>query len=251
MKSSPWSFGFVLFLLLLSACSFNPLSERRIEASGNPVAVVKEVQGFDQISLDGVGRLVISQGEKEALTIQTDEEFLPYFDVEVKGDTLSLGFSEAARGVNLGEPEDRGVDLVTYDLMVKELRGLKITGAVIVEVGALETDTLEIDLEGFSQIEIQSLVAEELILQLEGSGSLVISGKVREQQIFQEGACSYYAAELESEETSLVLSGAGDVTVWATETLEVELSGVGNVIYYGNPKVEQDISGLGRLIPMK
>ena len=251
MKSSPWSFGFVLLLLLLGACSLNPLSERRIEASGNPVAVVEDVQGFDQISLDGVGRLVISQGEKEALTIQTDEDFLPYFDAEVKGDTLALGFSEAARGVNLGGPEDSGVDLVTYDLVVKELRGLKITGAVMVEVGGLETDRLSIDLEGFSQIEIQSLVAEELVLQLEGSGSLVISGKVREQQIFQEGSCSYYAAELESEETTLVLAGAGDVTVWATKTLEVDLSGVGNVIYYGNPKVEQDVSGLGRLIRMK
>ena len=250
MKSSPRSFGFVLFLLLLSACNFNPLSERRIEVSGKPVAEVQDVQGFDRISLDGIGRLVINQGEEEALTIHTDENFLPYFQAEVQGDTLVLGLSKNAQGVNLGGPDDRGVDLVTYELTVKDLHALKIDGATLVEIQALETDRLSIDLEGFTQLEIKSLVADQLILELEGSGSLVVSGKVREQQIFQEGACSYYAAELESKETTLTLSGAGDVTVWATETLDVDLSGVGNVIYYGNPRVEQDVSGMGRLISM-
>lgn len=250
MKSGLRTIVVGLSLLLLSACSINRLSERRIESSGNPVSVEQHVEGFDRISLDGIGKLVILQGENEALTIKTDENYLPYFHSEVKGDTLILGFSKNAQGVNLGEPEDRGVDLVTYELVVKELHALKVEGASLIEVEALETDRLSIDLEGFSQIEIKSLIAEQLVLQLDGSGSLVISGKVEEQQIFHEGACSYYAAELESEKTTLELAGAGDVTVWANEILDVDISGVGNVIYYGKPQVEQDISGMGRLIHM-
>lgn len=249
MKSGPRTIVVVLFLLL-SGCSFSQLSERRIEGSGNPVAVEQDVQGFDRISLDGVGRLVILQGENEALTIETDVNFLPYFQSEVRGNTLILGFSKAAQRVNLGGLDDRGVDLVTYRLMVKDLDEVKIAGASLVEMPALKTDRLKIELEGFSQIEIQSLIADQHVSQLDGSGSLVISGKVQEQQIFHQGACSYYAAELESEETTLEMEGAGDVTVWANETLKVDLSGVGNVIYYGNPQVEQDVSGLGRLIHM-
>jgi len=251
MKSFSRSLGVLLFLLLLSACSISQDIERRIETSGNKVSVEQDVQGFDRISLDGIGRLVINQGQEEALTIHTDENFLPYFQAKVQGDTLIIGLSKDAQGVNLGGPDDKGVDLVTYELVVKELRSLKIAGASLVEMMALETDQLNIDLEGFTQLEIQSLVAEKLVLQLEGSGSLVISGNVQEQEIIQEGACNYYAAELKSEETTLTLSGAGDVTVWATKTLDVDLSGVGNVIYYGNPKVQQDVSGLGQLIHME
>ncbi len=248
MKSRPLKFCIVLLVLLLGACSFRQPFKQRIEASGNPVSVTQPVQGFDQISLDGVGKLVIVQGETEALTILTDENFLPYFQAEVKGNTLALGLSKAARGVNLGGPDARGVDLVTYELVVKDLRALEIAGAALVEMPALETDQLTIHLEGVSELEIQSLDADQLSLQIEGTGSLIISGKVREQQIVQEGTCNYYAAELESEETTLELAGTGDVTVLATETLDVELSGLGNVVYYGNPQVTQNVSGMGRLI---
>ena len=103
---------------------------------------------------------------------------------------------------------------------------------------------------GAPTVEITSLIAEQLELQLDGSGTLIVSGRVREQQIIQDGFGSYYAAELESEKTTLQLSGAGDVTVWATEDLLVDLSGFGNVIYYGNPHIDQTISGVGKLIHM-
>ena len=248
MKNRLLTTSVILFMLVLGACSFKPTIERRIKASGNPVAVKQAVQGFDRISLDGIGTLVINQGETESLTILTDENFLPYFQAEVKGDTLVLDLTKDARGVNLGEPEDRGVDLVIYEVVVKDLRALDISGASVVEMATLETDKLSIHLDGHSKLDIQSLLADQLSLFIDGSGSLMVSGKVREQQIVQDGSCSYFAAQLESEDTTLKLSGVGDVTVWATETLDVDLSGVGNVVYYGRPQVTQDVSGMGRLI---
>ena len=41
------------------------------------------------------------------------------------------------------------------------------------------------------------------------------------------------------------VSGAGDATVWAVDSLAVTLSGVGNVSYWGDPQVEQTITGVG------
>lgn len=66
-----------------------------------------------------------------------------------------------------------------------------------------------------------------------------------EQEIDISGSGKYNAGDLRSETVDAEISGLGDATVWATDTLDA--SGSGSVNYYGNPRTSFSGSGSWKL----
>jgi hypothetical protein len=213
-----------------------------IRGSGNVVGEEREVDDFDHISLTGIGRVVLSQGERTSLTVRTDDNLLPYIGTEVRNGILVLGFSDQARGKSLDPSE------LAFHLQVREISRLDLSGAGSVEASALDTDRLRIDLSGAGSITVESLMAEELVVRLSGVGNLEVAGEVSSQDADLSGLGAYQAAHLRSERAIVEVSGAGAATVWATESLDVRISGAASVEYYGRPSVTQDVSLVGRLV---
>lgn len=230
-------------LIVSSACSAINFIDNRIEGSGNVITEDRDVSGFDRVTLAGFGKVTIEQGNEESLTVRTDDNIMPYIRTEVKGDTLVLDFT--------GKGERRSInpsDGIEFDLVVKDLNRLDISGAGSVEVNDLEAEKFLADLSGAGTLDIGSLIADELVVRQSGAGTVVVSGQVKGQDVSHSGVGTYHAGELESETAILEISGAGSATIWVTESLDISISGLGNVIYYGNPRVVQNVSGLGKLI---
>ena len=244
MKSNKL-FLIALFTLMIAsiACSATPFLDRTIEGSGDIITESREVSGFDRVNLSGFGQVTIEVGDKESLTVSTDDNIMPYVRTEVKNDTLTLDFDD--KGINRSYNPTDGIK---FTLVVRELSRVDISGAGSMEVNELETESLRVDLSGAGTLEVSSLIADELVIHQSGAGSVVVSGKVKGQELSQSGVGSYHGADLESETAIIEISGAGSATLWATESLDVEISGLGHVVYYGNPRIVQKISGLGNLI---
>ena len=90
---------------------------------------------------------------------------------------------------------------------VRELRKLTISGAATVKATKLDTDSLSISISGAA------------------SGSF--AGR--------------------SNNLSISISGAGDVTVNANEELDARVSGAGTIRYVGSPKLQSKMSGAGSI----
>jgi hypothetical protein len=236
-------FGLVFITLITGACSTLPRINNRIDGSGNLISEERNVSGFNRISLSGFGQVEITQGTTESLTVTTDDNIMPYIRTEVNGNTLVLGFTDAGRRRSFN-PSDK----IKFNLVIKELDRIDISGAGDLHADKLVVDSLRIDLSGAGSLEFDSLTADELVTELSGAGSVIVAGKVKGQELDHSGVGTYYAADLESETAIFNVSGAGSATVWVKETLNVNVSGLGNIIYYGSPRVIQNISGLGKLI---
>jgi hypothetical protein len=78
---------------------------------------------------------------------------------------------------------------------------------------------------------------------INGSGKAKLNGKVKGQEVNLSGSSKYDAKYLETEVTIIDLSGSGDITVWATDTLDLSISGSGSIDYYGTPRLTQKSSG--------
>ena len=244
MKATKITIGLLLILVLLTtACSTLPVIGTRLEGSGNLVTEERRVSNFDRVSLSGFGDVTIQQGENESLTVRTDDNILPYIKTEVRNRTLELGITTAGsrRSIN---PSDG----IHFDLVVKDINRLDISGAGNITVESLAVEKLQIDLSGAGSLEINNLEADELVSKISGAGSILVSGKVTGQEVNHSGVGSYYAGELESDTALVTISGAGSATLWVRETLDVKVSGLGNIIYYGTPRVTQSVSGLGKVI---
>jgi hypothetical protein len=228
-------FTFTLIALLLSACGV-----RTIRGSGNVVTEERDVSGFDSVTLSGYGQVIITQGDAEALAIETDDNLMQYIETKVSGRTLEIRFTEERTIVDPSES-------IIFRLSVIDLTALDSSGAGSFEIDALDTDRLEVDLSGAGNIEIGSLSATDLVVTVSGAGNVELAGQVETQKIDLNGLGNYDAPDLKSQAASVDISGAGNVTMWVLDTLAVKMSGAGNVEYYGSPTVTQDISGVGKL----
>ncbi|MFN2179476.1 MAG: GIN domain-containing protein, partial [Candidatus Promineifilaceae bacterium] len=178
------TFSTILFLgialTLLTACT--ALIERAgdlktVAGSGNVVTETRPVSGFSAVSLRGMGSVIIDQNGSESLQISADDNFLPYLKTEVRGDTLYIEASDDAEGVVFTNVTD-----LTFRINAAALEAIELAGAGSIEVNDLDTETWRVTVPG--------------------AGSITVSGRTAEQTVEMEGAGSYNAENLESQEAT-------------------------------------------------
>ncbi len=213
-----------------------------IEGSGSVVLESRSVQEYDRISFNGCGEVILTQGDEESLSIEVDDNLLPYIKSEVQSGELILGFTEQLKHKTIAPSEG-----IKFFLSFKELDEIGINGAGVIRADSLKADRLAIYLRGAGDVTIDGLTADRLLVQIPGAGKVEVSGRVEEQEILLSGLGSYKGEDLESEIAQVELRGLGDANLWVSSSLDVVISGAGSVSYYGNPAVAPEVSGLGRL----
>jgi hypothetical protein len=222
------------------ACAVPSIGIRTIKGSGNVVTEERDVSGFDSVALTAFGEVIITQGDKESLTVETDDNLMRYIETEVRGGTLELGFTD----------DDillRPSKSIIFRLSVLELTALDSSGAGRFEMDELDADHLKITLSGAGDIRMDSLTASDLVVTVSGAGNIELAGQVETQEVNLNGLGNYNASDLESQAATVRISGAGSASIWVHDTLDVTISGAGNVDYYGSPEVSKNISGVGKV----
>jgi hypothetical protein len=185
----------------------------------NVVEESRDVSGFDEVELRGVGNLSIEQTGSESLAVGAEEDVLPKLTTEVVNDRLIIG-PKPGTTVQTTKP-------INYKLTVEALDALEVSGSGDVEAEGINTDRLAVTIGG--------------------AGDVKAGGEADKQEIDISGSGAYRAENLESKEAKIGVSGAGSAIVNASEKLDANVSGVGSVEYLGDPTVEQDVSGAGRV----
>jgi predicted ester cyclase len=210
-----------------------PEEEPAMDARGER----REIADVTAVSVQGIGTLRLTQGDTESLTIEAEPRVLRRIATEVRDGTL---FIRPDRSLRTREP-------IVYHLTVEDLDAIELSGAVEAEANQFATDELRLALSGSSAFAIGDLTADALTVTSNGNGSVSLGGSVGTQTVDLSGSGRYLAADLQSEEASLTVSGAGQAEVRVSDRLAVDISGAGSVVYYGNPEITQSISGAGSL----
>lgn len=218
MKRTMRPIGVTLALALTWGCSdttniTTPTSG--IIGSGRLVTESRTVQGFDSVSMGGVGRLVIRHAGSESLEITAEDNILPVIRSEVRGTTLFLDLAPVS---SLSPTRE-----IVYRLAVRELNEIEATGASIIEVAGLDTERLHV--------------------RLSGASSLVASGSADRQDVEVSGASSLRAEDLRSRMVTADVSGTSQCVVRVSDRLEAKVSGVSLLEYFGDPVVIANTSG--------
>jgi len=250
----------VLFFLPSLACS--TLIPQAVNGSGNIETQTFNVSNFDSVRLDGFGDVYIEQGDKESLSVQTDDNLFQYLDIKVSGNELRLSTKPNA---NLNPSKS-----ITYKLTVKDLSGITLNGSGKFYVSPIESDSMDIAVNGSGDINIDELATGKLSMNLNGSGNIVIdklsasstdasingsgdiklAGEAPTQEISFNGSGNYLAGDLKSKSANINIPGSADITVWVTDALKAHIDGSGTVRYYGKPTVDQNGNGSGKLVSL-
>lgn len=226
--------GVTVLMLLVSACGFIPTLGSR-----NIITESRTVSGFSQVDVSGAGSLEILQDGTEALTVETDDNMLPYVTSAVRGGTLYLALDSSTRALLPSR--------LHFTLHVKDLGGITTSGSWDVTAASLQAAALNIAISGSGKVTIDALTVDQLDATVSGSGELDLAGVAQQQSIDISGSGKVLAGDLHTQDTTISISGSGNVTVWATTTLDAHVSGSGDVSYYGVPQVSFDQSGSGNI----
>ena len=239
LRSMLLGLSLLAVLVAAAACQAGPI--KMLTGSGTLRSEARPVSAFDEVELAGVGALTITQGPRESLTVEAEDNLLPQIRTEVRGRRLVI---EPDGGPTVAL---RPTKPIKYTVTVRDLTAVKLSGAGSVAIPSLTTASLDVRMSGAGDVSLDGLTASELVVSLSGLGDATVSGTVTRQEVTMSGLGSYQAEHLESQEARITKSGAGNATVRVSSTLNVKSSGAGTVEYIGDPTVSQDVSGAGRV----
>jgi hypothetical protein len=228
---------FVLMAVLFGACGVN-INLNVDKGSGNIITQTRDVTNFDKIALNGIGDLTITQGDREGLEIEAEDNVIPHILTQVKNGTLTISFDNKTIVPTKS---------IKFRVSMRTIHGMETQGVSNIQSDQIKTDRLEIGISGTGNINLRNLEADQLDANVSGAGNFTAVGKVNGQKITMSGAGNFNGEDMQSKTADINITGLGRVVAWVTDTLNVTISGTGGVDYYGSPQVSQQISGLGKI----
>lgn len=201
----------LLLALLLAGCGAS------VRGSGRVISEPRPIGNISAVTLRGIGTLIITQGEHEALTITADDNVLPLLESVVTGDQLTLGPRAGASVAN--------VQQLTYHLTVRQLRAVTIDGAGDADIQGAQTPQLAVTIDGTGDVRATGR-ADSLVLAISGAGD-------------------FKGAGLAATSATVQVRGSGGALVRVSDTLDARVSGAGDVRYIGHPQVTRQVTGAG------
>jgi hypothetical protein len=142
---------------------------KRIKGNGNIVTVKRTTSDYDGIGVGGRVDVKLVKGKEGNITIEGEENIIPYIETEVKGNTLEIKYK---KNTNISTTRKLTVT-VTYS----ELDKVSLGGSGnITNEGVLKSDDLKVSLGGSGNITL-ALDVDEVKSSIGGSGNIKLNGK--------------------------------------------------------------------------
>ncbi len=234
-------FHLILITIVLSACNS---TSQTIRGSGKTASEARTISDVSRVSLETLGDLSIQFGDQESLSVEAEDNLLPYIETNMQGSLLII---REKPGVNLQPTQP-----VRYALTVKGLTAIEDSSSGNIKAPTMQADNFTVKITSSGKVQLDGLQATKVDANLSSSGDLNIGGgQVGQQVITLTSSGNYQAGDLRSLTANIKLSSSGSATVWVTDKLDAQLSSSGNVNYYGSPSVTQNTSSSGKVVSLR
>jgi hypothetical protein len=229
--------------LLLAASHAFAGGWETVQGNGNAKKETRTVTGYTAVSSAGSFDVEINYGTASSITVEADENLLPYIETIVEGTELKL---KAKKGYNL-KPKNK----IKITVPLTKLTALKVSGSGNINGdGDFSNDgTTEITISGSGDIKLGFGKFNALEVKISGSGNMKLKGKETSKiSAHISGSGDIDAYDVSANEVVAKVNGSGNVNVTAKSSVDATVSGSGNVIYKGAAtNVTQKTSGSGKV----
>lgn len=224
------------FFLLLSSVIF--VSCESVTGNGNVIKENRNVSDFKGVKTSGSIDVEIKNGDQYQVTVQNDENLIPYVITEVRDGVLNIHYKDGYSIMS-----DHAKVFVTSPSIEKIVSSgsADISGNGVIS----NSNQLEISTSGSGDVSAE-VDAPSVKAISSGSGDITLSGRTKDFECKISGSGDAKCANLKSENAVIRVSGSSDVHVFASVSLKVNVTGSGDVYYGGNPSSpEIHITGSG------
>jgi hypothetical protein len=229
-----------LFLMLaITAFSFSMQAQKndkyddkdRIEGSGNVITKDISVKSFDELNASGVFNLLLSQGDKESLKIEADDNLLDLFIIENEGSTLTI---KMKKNSNFNSKKQLKV-YVTFKTLKSMDLGM---------VGGTSSDEklkfadLKLKNQSVGSVSL-NMTLQTLNMENQSVGSVKLEGSAESAIVKNNSVGSINAGNFVVQKMDIENNGVGSATVNAEKELKYSDSFLGKVSNRGNATVKK------------
>jgi hypothetical protein len=208
-------------------------NSERIEGNGKVVTRDVAVTSFDVLDASGIYELRLSQGDKESVKIEADENLQEYFTVKNEGSKLVIDMQKL-KNKNLDIKSKMKV-YVTFKSL-KEL-DLKVIGNIVSEE-TLSFNDLTIINKNVGNLNLK-LTANKITMDNKSVGNVTLSGKADDAVFNNKSVGSLKAGDFVVQTVNIDNAGVGNAEVNAEKGLKVKENFLGKVKNRGNAPVKR------------
>jgi hypothetical protein len=189
------------------------------QGSGVTATETRELPAFSAIDLAGVNDVIVGIGGEQRVVVLGDDNLIELVTTEVEGGTLVIAQSQAFEAASP----------MRVEITVPSLDDVRLSGSGAVSIDGHDIELFAVSMSGTGVIR-GSGTAGRLDVELGGTGDIELES-------------------LAAESATVELSGAGNVHVHVTGSLDARVSGTGTIFYTGSPSnVSSEVTGAGAVI---
>lgn len=227
MKTSIKVLGLSIIIATLMSCTYSG-----IKGSKNVIKQKRELtENIEKVKVSTGIDLILTQGSKNSLEVEADDNIVDILKTEVKGDQLNIYFEKNVRNV-----KSRKVYLT-----IPSLKSLKTTSGASVECkDGFSGEDIAINASSGSNIDI-SLNYKHVDCSSSSGSDIDIVGECDNVNLNASSGSDIEAKKLSSNIADVNASSGSDITVLVKQKITANASSGGDIDYYGNPS-EKNIS---------
>ena len=213
----------------------------KIKGNGNVITTERSIDSYDKIASSGSFDIILVSGTEGELSIEMEENLVPYLITEVKNNELKIHWK---KGANISHRKPVKITVPIKDIYEISQSG---SGSVISKT-TLKGSDLKLSISGSGDVELD-VESTNITSYLSGSGTINLNGKTDTFDCSVSGSGNIGSYDLTvSNNLDAKVSGSGNIKVTVNGSLNARVSGSGNVKYKGNPTTEViKVSGSGNV----
>ncbi|MDX2188799.1 MAG: head GIN domain-containing protein [Bacteroidota bacterium] len=230
-----------LIVLSLSLVSFNTSFSQKIKPSGKITFENRPVQEFEDIDLDGMFNVFLSQSDTASVRVETDENLQQLIVVESKDAKLkvydkdeSKKYKHIVMNVYIKAPD---IQKLKVDLFES-----KLTCTGVLKVTDFELNNVS------SGLVYLNINATEFKANFNAFGDMILEGNAETAKFVCSGSGNVNGKKFTAGLFDIDYSGSGNVEVAEIKEISLKSTGNGDIFYKGQPEIRKmEVTGLGRV----
>ncbi|CAM1343608.1 head GIN domain-containing protein [Tenacibaculum amylolyticum] len=203
-------------------------NSKKVRGNGDVTTEKRTVGSFDEVSLGGFFDVILVNGNEGKITLEGEENILPYIITEVKGGTLRI---KTKKNTNL-----KTTRKLTVTVPFEQIEGVSLGGSGnIIAKKTIKGNNVSFSIGGSGNIKA-AVEAQTVKSSIGGSGSIRLEGDADNLKCSIAGSGNIKAYELTTNSLKVSVAGSGDVQATVKDRIKASIAGSGSVYYKGDPQ---------------
>ena len=217
-----------LLVLLIGVVVVSSCNLRNSRNNGAEVTSVRHVRPFDRVEIKGLCDVIFTQGDNFGVKVVGPEALVKQLKTHFSGTTLTIGNDKGVERLRLNGRRNR----TTVYISSPDLVGVRLLGMGDFTVaGPLDTDTLNVYLQGMGDMEMENVICDAFNVTLHGMGDIdVHSLTAARSDIRLKGMGDINIEFRSSGHADCSVVGVGEIELSGTlKTLQKQVRGTGSI----------------------